>query len=245
MGTAHYFVASNPTTFGRKLADQQYSRSESHGWVVYSRLCGESVIKHYGFWRKSPARVRVTYELLHAGRTLLRIANRLKKLNRAYLHALPVWITKRARRAGSREKNWQALQDFLLRYRDLIDCFRYAPDEQLSEGNQSFNLEIAATPNEQTICLQFIRGLLAAYSPFGLVRGRRQVDKPTLQRNGWIKRFALNYKKRGWVPREIAQEIQKELREGTWNERSKLQYNLAGPTICKIAGMKVRHYSRN
>jgi len=86
---------------------------------------------------------------------------------------------------------------------------------------------------------------LAAYSPHGVVRGRRQIDKPSLQRNGWIKRYAESCKKRGWRALNIAQEIQKELREGTWNERSRLQYNLADGTICKIAGMKISHRSMN
>ncbi|OGR89025.1 MAG: hypothetical protein A2992_04325 [Elusimicrobia bacterium RIFCSPLOWO2_01_FULL_59_12] len=245
MGTAHYFVTSDVIAFKRRLEAEHYSCKEVYGWEVCSKIFARAVVKHYGFWQTSPAKVRVTYELLKEGKPLLQLTNKLKKLNWEYLQELPVWITKRAPRAKARANKWKALRAFLHRYRDLIGCFRYAPDEILLEGNHPFNMEIAATANGLTICVQFIRGLLAAYSPFGLVRGRRQVDKPAQQRNGWIKRYAKTYKKRGWIAREIAREIQKELREGTWNERSKLQYNLAGDTICKIAGMKISHRNMN
>jgi hypothetical protein len=245
MGTAHYFVTNDVAAFRRRLETKHYSRERVHGWEVRSKVFAQAVVKHYGFWPKSPAKIRVTYELLKDGKPLLRLTNRLKKLNWAYLKELPVWITKRAPRAKVRERKWKALQAFLHKYRDLIDCFRYAPDESLIEGNHSYNMEIAATANELTFCIQFIKGLLAAYTPFGLVRGRRHVDKPAKQRNGWIKRFAETYKKRGWLTRDITREIQKELREGTWNERLRLQYNLAGNTICKIAGIKPKNGSIN
>ena len=245
MGTAHYFVTNDLASFLRRLEAKRYSREEVHGWEVYSKVFAQAVVKHYGFWQKSPAQIRVTYELLKEGKPLLRLTNKLKRLNWEHLRELPVWITKRVPRAKVRKRKWKALQAFLHRYRDLIDCFRYVPDESLLEGNYTYNMEIAATANELTFCIQFIRGLLAAYSPFGLVRGRRQIDKPSLQRNGWIKRYAGSCKKRGWGAADIAREIQKELREGTWNERSRLQYNLADGTICKIAGIKISHRSLN
>jgi hypothetical protein len=245
MGAAHNFITNDPAAFWRGLGAKHYSREAACGWEVRSKVFAQAVIKHYGFWQNSPAKIRVTYELLKEGKPLQRLTNKLKKLNWEYLQELPVWITKRTHRAKAREKKWKTLQAFLHRYRDLIGCFRYAPNENLTDGNASYNMEIAANPNELTICFQFIRALLAAYSPFGVMRGRRQVDKPAQQRNGWIKRFAVTHKKRGWVTREIAREIQKELREGTWNERSRLQYNLAGNTICKIAGIKPKNGSMN
>jgi hypothetical protein len=245
MGTAHYFEANDVAAFRLRLEAEHYTYEDVNGWEVFSKVFAQAVVKHYGFWQKSPNKVRVTYELIDEGKPLRRLTNKLKRLNWEYLQKLPVWITKRAPRAKARNRKWHALQAFLHRYRDLIGCFRYAPDERLIEGNFSYNMEIAATTTELTFCIQFIRGLLAAYSPFGLARGRRQVDKPAQQRNGWIKRYADACKKRGWIAGKIAREIQKELRDGTWNERSRLQYNLAGGTICKIAGMKISHRNLN
>jgi len=231
------------------LRTRRYSHQDENDWRVFSKTLSDALVKHYSFWRRTEdgpkTTVRVTYELINEGKPLLRLADQLKKLNAQYLLALPGWKTMRPASRDTREKRSKAVQDFLHDHRELIGCFRYPPDEQLTEGNHSFNGEVASTPRELTICFQFIKGLLAAYSPHGVVRGRRQIDKPSLQRNGWIKRYAESCKKRGWRALNIAQEIQKELREGTWNERSRLQYNLADGTICKIAGMKISHRSMN
>src|SRR5436190_20334356 len=123
------------------------------------------------------------------------------------------------------------MQRFLQLHGELIDCFKYQGDDRLTEGAHTYNLMIASTPKEQKICFEFIKALAEAFAPNGIVRGRRQADKPRQQRNGWIKRYADIHRKRGWSPLEIAREIQKELRNGTWNERRRLQYNLASHTI--------------
>ena len=249
MGTAHYFVKEDITAFRNYLETHHYACEEAAGWKVCSKTLSEAVVKHYSFWGTTAlgkaAHVRVTYELIGEGKPLLRLAAALKKLNWQYLRALPGWKTKGPASETTRDKRSKAVQDFLKEHQELISCFRYPPDERMTEGNHSFNVEMASTPRELAICFQFIKGLLAAHSPHGIVRGRREIDKLSLQRNGWIKRYADSCKKRGWRVVEIAQEIQKELREGTWNERSRLQYNLAGGTICKIAGMKISHRSLN
>ena len=249
MATGHQFVPEDIAAFQRRLEAQRYSCQEVNGWKVYSKALSEAVVKHYSFWaktgRETARKVRVTYELINEGQSLLRLADQLKKLNWKYLRALPGWKTKVAASEKTREKRYKAVQAFLKEHEELVSCFRYPPDNRRTEGNFSFNGEVASTPRELAICFQFIKGLLAANSPYGVVHGRREIDKPALQRNGWIKRYAESCKKRGWVVGEIAHEIQKELREGTWNERSRLQYNLAGGTICKIAGMKISHRGLN
>ena len=108
------------------------------------------------------------------------------------------------------------------------------------EGSHSFNMEIASNPREQAICFEFIKALVDAYVPQGIVRAHRDTDVPRQQRDGWIKRYAALYKKKGWTPLEISREIQLEVRTGTWNERCRLQYNLAPNTICRIAGLKLQ-----
>jgi hypothetical protein len=167
---------------------------------------------------------------------------RLKELNLRYRQTLPGWKTRREAPPHVREKRWKDLQDFFHEHGGLIFCFKYKGDERSTEGNYLFNLQVASTPQEQRICMEFIKALAEAQTPHGIIRRRREADKPLQQRNGWIKRYALIHRKRGWGPFEIAREIQKELRNGTWNERSKIQYNISGNTIAKIAGMKI---SRN
>jgi len=57
----------------------------------------EAMVKYYGFWGKTggaKTNVRVTYELTHEGKPLLRLADQLKTLNLQYLLALPGWKTK-------------------------------------------------------------------------------------------------------------------------------------------------------
>ena len=249
MGTAHFFLTEDLAAFRRYLETQGYSCEDVNGWTVYSKTLSEAVVKHYSFWGKSgdaaKAKIRVTYEMLGEGKPLRRLVNQLKKLNLEYLRALPGWKTKGPASESARGRRSKAVQDFLKEHEELVGCFRYPPDDRLTEGNYSFNGEVASTPRELAICFQFIKGLLAAHSPHGIVRGRRAIDKPSLQRNGWIKRYAESCQKRGWKAIDIAREIQKELREGTWNERLRLQYNLAGGTICKIAGMKISHRSLN
>jgi hypothetical protein len=249
MGTAHYFVTGDITKFRNYLESHHYTCEEVNRWMVYSKMLSGAMIKHYSFWGKTgdgkPTRIRVTYELLSGGKPMLRLANQLKKLNMQYLRALPGWKTRSPSSENIRDRRSKAVKGFLDEHREIISCFRYPPDERLTEGNYSFNGEVASTPRELAICFQFIKGLLAAHSPYGIVRGRREVDKPSLQRNGWIKRYAVSYQKRGWMAVDIARKIQKELREGTWNERLRVQYNLAGGTIAKIAGMKINHRSLN
>jgi len=247
MGTAHYFAPNDLSTFQNSLKAHRYALEEMNDWRVYSKVMSEAMVKYYGFWGKTSdgakTNVRVTYELVNEGKPLLRLADKLKRLNWQYLLALPGWKTKSPVSDNTRGNRSKAVQDFLKEHQELISCFRYPPDEHMNEGNSSFNEEVASTPRELVICFQFIKGLLAAHSPYGIVRGRREIDKPSLQRNGWIKRYAESCKKRGWMAVDIAREIQKELREGTWNERLRLQYNLADGTICKIAGMKISHRS--
>jgi len=249
MGTAHYFVTDDLAAFRHHLEAQGYTCEDANGWLVYSKALSAAVVKHYSFWKRAgggrKANIRVTYGLLGDGKPLKRLADQLKRLNWRYLLALPGWKTKGPASESARGKRLKAVQKFLKEHEELVNCFRYPPDNRLTEGNQSFNGEVASNQKELAVCFQFIKGLLAAHSPYGIVRGRREIDKPSLQRNGWIKRFAESYQKRGWMAVDIARKIQKELRTGMWNERSRLQYNLAGGTICKIAGMKISHRSMN
>jgi hypothetical protein len=245
MGTAHFFVIDDLAAFRRHLEAQGYTCEESNGWIVYSKVLSGAVAKHYSFWGRTngstKAKIRVTYNLLSEGKPLRRLADQLKKLNMLYLRALPGWKTKSVASDRARGGRSKAVQDFLKKHEELVSSFRYPPDDRMTEGNPSFNGEVASTPRELAVCFQFIKGLLAAHSPYGIVRGRREIDMPSQQRNGWIRRSAESYQKRGWVAVDIARRIQKELRAGTWNERSRLQYNLAGGTIAKIAGMKISH----
>ena len=249
MGIAHYFHTPDLSVFLHKLTASGYSREETHQWVVYSKVLSQTLEKNYGFWLKPPSRkpvhIRVTYQLLKEGKPLRNLVNELKEINADYLRALPVWKTKRRARRGVREKRWEAIWNFLTKHHELIRCFEYPGDDLLTEGNHSFNLEVSSVVTEQVICFDFVKALLAAQDPYGIMRGRRKIDLPSLQRNGWIKRYAGMHRKRGWQTRAIAHQIQKELREGTWNERSKLQYNLADNTICKIAGLKLARHRMN
>lgn len=251
MGRAHFFFIDDLGTFIANVESRRYSRSvsheEAHNEVCYTRLLSQAVTKFYSYVESEahvvPVRIRVNYLLMQNGKPLLRLAKKLKALNLSYRSTLPDWKTKRKAREETREKRWSAVQKFLLEHDELISCFKYQGDDRLTEGNHSFNLEIASTPQEQSICFEFIKALVDAYEPHGIVRGRRGPDKPREQRNGWIRRYAELHKKRGWTPLEISKEIQRELREGTWNERSRLQYNLAQNTILRIAGMKIHSHA--
>jgi hypothetical protein len=246
MGRAHYFFVDDLSTLIAHLEARKYLRSVSHedgrARITYSRVLSHVLIKHYMYEEKEavtvPARIRVSYTLSRQGKPLARLTKTLKNLNAAYRQTLSQWKTKRRAREGARERRWSAVQNFLHEHGELIGCFKYQGDNRLTEGNHSFNLEIASTPKEQAVCFEFIKALVDAYEPHGIIRSQRGPDKPRIQRNGWIKRYAELHKKRGWTPLEISKEIQRELREGTWNERSRLQYNLAQNTILRIAGMK-------
>jgi hypothetical protein len=247
MGRAHYFFVDDLSRLIAHLEARKYSRAlsseDGRSRTTYSRTLSRALIKYYSYEEKDlraiPARIRVSYALFHNGQMLRRLAKRLKSLNASYRQTLSTWKTKRKSREGAREKRWTAVQKFLHDHGELIACFKYQGDNRLTEGNHSFNLEIASTPKEQAVCIEFIKALVDAYEPHGIIRSQRGPDKPRVQRNGWIKRYAELHKKRGWTPLEISKEIQRELREGTWNERSRLQYNLAQNTILRIAGMKI------
>jgi hypothetical protein len=250
MGSAHYFLIDDLGTLSANLEARRFSRSnhteDGRSLISYSRTLSGVLTKYYSYDEKEaaivPLRIRVTYSLVQNGKPLSRLSRKLKALNAAYRQTLPDWKTKRKPREGLREKRATVVQRFLQAHGELISCFKYQADDRLTEGNHSFNLEIASTPQEQAICFEFIKALVDAYEPHGIVRARRGPDKPREQRNGWIKRYAELHKKRGWTPLEISREIQRELREGTWNERSRLQYNLAQNTILRIAGMKVHNH---
>jgi hypothetical protein len=247
MRRVHYFFIDDFSTFITHLEAQKFSRLIAPGEVPsrisYSKVLSRVLTKFYSYDEKEtggvPIRIGVSYSLAQNGKPLARLAKTLKNLNSEYRHTLSNWKTKRKAREGVRDKRWAAVQKFLQNHNELIACFKYQGDNRMTEGNHSFNLEIASTPKEQAICFEFIKALIDAYEPHGIVRSQRGPDKPREQRNGWIKRYAELHKKRGWTPLEISREIQRELREGTWNERSKLQYNLAQNTILRIAGMKI------
>lgn len=247
MGHAHYFLNQDPSAFLHGLEARHYRRNRMHpqheGWVVYSKLISGSLIKHYGYQTMKqgdiPHLFRVTYDLVRKGAPLRRLTARLKALNRRYQWSLRGWKTKRPASQQIRQRRYMALQRFLEQHHELIGAFKYESDDRLTEGNYSFNLQVASTPKEQVICIDFLKALVEAYSPESIVRGHRTADKPLQQRNGWIKRFALMHKKMGWSAVEITRQAQKELREGSWNQRLKLQYNLSSQTISKLAGLKL------
>ena len=248
MSHAHYFVIEDLSVFLADLETRHYMRmppDSSNTWVTFGKVLSGALVKSYSFpvlhRPDAPVQIRVTYQLIQEGKVLKKLAQVLKKLNVRYRQALPIWKTKRPLGAAMRRKRRQDIQRFLARHNELIRCYRYRAESPATEGNTSFNLHVAATPQERVICLEFVKAILEAYSPSALTRGRRQIDQPRLQRDGWIKRYAEIHKKRGWRPTEIVREIQKELREGTWNERFKLQYNLASNTIGRIAGLKIAH----
>jgi len=240
---AHVFLIENLGMFLANLEARNYSHVRSGESMVYSKNLSNVLIKNYSYnpmtVHRAPVQVRVTYEILNDGKPLKKIVKELKQLNRRYRSALPGWKTKQDVHLKIRERRWNSLKRFFSKHGELIYCFKYKGDERATEGNFLFNLQIASTSQHQLICVDFIKALADAQAPHGLIRGRREADKPTQQRNGWIKRNAQYYRKRGWRPREIVGELQKELRNGTWNERSKLQFNIATATICKIAGLKI------
>ncbi len=253
MATAHYFLISDLPAFLLDLQARHYTRNPdtpgADKWVVYSKTKSGALTKHYSYTSTSPSSssfpIRVTYELVKNGRPLKKLALRLKKLNALYRQSLPGWKTKRQPRKDVRRRRYLAIQRFLKQHAALIASFKYQADDRVTEGNQSYNLLIASTPKEQIICIDFIKALVEAYTPLAIVRGHREIDRPSLQRNGWIRRFADVHKKRGWTARDIVRETQRELREGTWNQRRKLQYNLSENTISKIAGLKLVPMSRH
>lgn len=246
---AHYFVIEDLGSFLSQLVRRHYTHTVSDSWNVYSKSLSKALVKFYAYpvdaKQDSPVQIRVTYTLLQDGRPLQKLVRALKDLNYAYRQTFEEWKTKRATSKNVQERRWENLQKFLHQHGELIGCFKYEADDRLTEGNFSFNLQVASTPKEQRICLEFIKALAEAHTPHGLVRGRRRADKPVAQRNGWIKRYAQMHKKRGWGALEIARDIQKQLRNGTWNERSRLQYNIANNTICKIAGIKITNSNLN
>jgi hypothetical protein len=247
MANAHYFMIDDLHSFLTHLDQRGYVRSireeEGQEWVIYGKTMSEALSKFYGFPTQrdviSPVQIRVNYALPKDGKTLARLAWELKRMNEEYRKTLPVWKTKKEAPRSIRDKRWDTIQRFLREHNELIDCFKYQGDDRLTEGAHVFNMHIASTTREQKICFDFIRSLAEAFAPNGIVRGRRKADGLRAQRNGWIRRYAQMHRKRGWSPVEIAREIQKELRQGTWDERHRLQYNLASNTICKIAGIKL------
>lgn len=241
----HYFIVEDLSELLADLQSKGYSRNEDETSVVYSKTISGALIKHYSYkvdqQVDGPIRIQASYELVNHGNNLQKLGRELKKLNFQYRQTIPGYKTKKEAPKEVRDARWLNLQRFLYKYDELINCFRFRED-RLTEGNYWFNLQVASTPGEQKICIEFIKALAEAFIPHGIVRGRRQPDKPVQQRNGWIKRHALILKKQGWRPFDIARDIQKELRNGTWNERSRLQFNIANSTICKIAGIKIPHW---
>jgi hypothetical protein len=240
---AHEFLIEDLGSFLLNLEARRYHRSESAGTVVYSKTFSGALIKRYTHAapapHDSPVRLSVTYEILQDGKPLRKLVSQLKTLNVLYRRSLPGWKTRREPAPRVREKRWQDLQAFFHRHGELIYCFKYKGNERSTEGNFLFNLQVASTPQQQRLCMEFIKALAEAQVPHGIIRRRREADKPLRQRNGWIRRYARLHRRRGWGALEIAREIQKELMNGTWNERSKIHYNIAGNTICKIAGIKL------
>lgn len=243
---AHYFLIEDLGLFLAHLEARQYSLRQSEPWITYSKTLSKTLVKHYAYRTDSsvnaPVQIQVSYELINNGKPLQALVRQLKELNFRYRQTLPGWKTKKKSPERIRKKRYAALQTFLEEHRELIGCFRYEADNRLTEGNTSYNIQVASTPGEQRICVEFIKAIAEAHAPEGIVRGRRTADIPIQQRNGWIRRYARIQKKRGWSTAEIAHEIQKQLRNGTWDERSRLQYNIANNTICKIAGIKLPNY---
>jgi len=245
MGAKHYFLIDHLADFLTHLEIYHYDNYSSHEsdgeWVIYSKALSKALIKSYGVRRDAPptgSLIRLEYTLMDEGKRLKKLADELQKLNTRYRNTVMDWKTKRRVAKSVRKRRMADIQRFLEKHRELISCYRYQGDRN-TEGTPTFNLRIARTPQERAICLRFLHALLDAYDPQGIVRARRAADQPQRQRDGWIRRYARAHRERGWSPLEIAKEIQRELREGTWNDRSKLQYNLANSTICKIAGLKL------
>lgn len=243
-----YFVIDNLGHFLTGLESRSYAKSPvapRDEYASYSKTLSGALTKIYHVPINAPGdqpvQVQIEYHLARQGQVLRKRVTELKRLNFQYRTTLPIWKTKRPAPPSLLQKRRQAIDHFLEKHGELISCYRYQSDPRHSEGNVSFNLQVATTPRERAICLEFVKALLEAYSPQGLVRGRRQIDKPRLQRDAWIRRYAGTHRKRGWMSGEILKEIQRELREGTWNERSRLQYNLALNTIGRIAGLKTSH----
>ncbi len=241
--SVHFFLIEDLGSFAANLEAKGYRSEMQESVIEYSKSLSGALVKYYAYAHpsahKGPTRIRVSYQLVDEGDALRKILRKLKDLNFRYRQTLEGWKTKREPSKTVRERRWNELEDFLHLHGELIACFKYEADDRLTEGNPSFNLQVASTPKEQAVCLEFIKALAEAHTPYGIVRRRREADGPLQQRNGWIRRYAQLHRKRGWAPLEIAREIQKELRDGTWNERSRLQYNIANNTICKIAGIKI------
>ncbi len=245
MSHFHSFVTHELNSLMEDLLTRHYVQVQhqpSDHWLHFSKDLSGVITKHYyvpaNHAISGPGEIRVSYSMVSEGRTLQKLTQRLKTLNSNYREALPIWKTKRHLSSTVREERWQNIQRFLKDHHELISCFRYEGDPEAAEGNASFNLEVGSTIRERMVCFEFVKSLLEAFTPLGIVRGQRQADKPKQQRDGWIKRYATMHRKRGWRAREILSEIQKELREGTWNERNRQQYNLAINTIGRIAGLK-------
>src|SRR5258708_7619713 len=181
MGRAHYFFIDDLATFIANLEARKYTHHVFHEddgeTIRYGRLLSDVLTKYYSYERKEdvavPVRIQVSYALEQQGKLLSRLAKKLKTLNNQYRQTLPDWKTKRKAREETREKRWGAVQRFLREHDELIACFKYQGDDRLTEGNHSFNLEIASTPQEQTVCFEFIKALVDAYEPHGIIRGLR------------------------------------------------------------------------
>jgi hypothetical protein len=249
--SAHYFWIEDLGAFTANLQARGYAHRVSHGLEVYSKTLSKALVRHYAHVTSPraqgrPVRVRVTYDVLKNGAPLGRLAGRLKELNRRYRRALPGWKTRVAASPAARHRRWAELHGFLQKNAELVSCFKSAGAGRGAEGNYRFNLHVASTPAQQRVCLEFIKALVDADAPYGIMRGRRRPDPPVRQRNGWIRRYTAFHRRRGWRPAEIVRGIQRELRSGSWNQRgARVQYNIAENTICKIAGMKLPRFHMN
>ena len=154
MATAHYFLINDLVTFTKDLKTRHYVRKPplrgNEKWVVFSKMKSGALIKHYSYSaagpKTSPFPIRVTYELIHSGGPLKKLADKLKTLNAKYRGSLPGWKTKRQPRKDVRRRRKLAIQRFLKNHAALIASFKYQSDDRLTEGNQSYNLLIASTP---------------------------------------------------------------------------------------------------
>lgn len=221
------------------LAEKGYHREREGDWIVHEKTLSGALTKRYS----RPARlsndtavsISVSSSLVGGGEPLRRLAAELKRLNRRYRLALPGWKTLPPAGEGERQRRRRALRTFFRTHAELTSCFVSEP----LEGTFTYRLDAAASPRELSVCLQFVMAVEDAVRPRGIVRGRRGADAPLRQRDGWIKRFAEDQRRRGKPPFNIVRDIQKRLREGTWNERDGDQYNISNSTVGKIAGVKI------
>ena len=242
------FLIEDLGAFLVSLESRGFAAGRAGGALAYEKVFSDALVKRYACFPplgEGPARVVVSHSLLKDGAPLRRIARTLKGLNLAYRRSLVAWKTRRPTPAAGRLRRWRDLQRFLRRHEELFGCFKYEVSDREMEGNHLFNLHVPSTPSQRGVCMELIEALADADLPLGVSRGRREADPSVRQRNGWIQRFTRDHRKRGWHAAETVRRIQKELRDGTWNERSRLRYNIAESTIFRIAGMKAPRFSRN